>query len=48
MKISYINIKTKHKQQAMAKPTNPSSGYQRSTLRALDDGTILSVEINET
>ena len=48
MKISYINIKTKHKQQAMAKPTHPSSGYQRSTLRALDDGTILSVEINET
>ena len=48
MKISYINLKNLHKQKAMAKPTHPSSGYQRSTLRALDDGTILSVEINET
>lgn len=47
LKISYINIKTKHKQQAMAKPTNPTSGYQRSTMRALDDGTVISVEINQ-
>lgn len=45
-KISYINLKTLHKQQAMAKPTNPCGNYQRSTLYALDDGTVLSIETN--